>query len=55
MCPEEVSVLSPCTFKSFTHLRRDWERSMGEGGWMWLASFKIYELLNLEMSFCYCQ
>lgn len=55
MCPEEVSVLSPCTFKSFAHLSRDWGRSMGEGGWMWLASFKIYELLNLEMSFFYCQ
>lgn len=30
-------------------------QAWGRADWMWLASYKIYELLNLEMSFCYCQ
>lgn len=31
------------------------EEAAAQRTWMSLASFKIYELLNLEMPFCYCQ
>lgn len=56
LCPEEVSVLSPYTFRSFAHMNASTGRwARGRADWMWLASYKIYELLNLEMSFCYCQ
>ena len=31
MCPEEASILSPYTFRSFAHMNKYWKTSMGEG------------------------